>query len=625
MKCPKCGAELEDDAFFCDKCGSVVSADTDAIDLFSASEEKDDESGSLDFKAGDTSAHSGGGDFFSKLHKSGDAAKAEPAEVTSGGNFYNNVSRSGIINNGVNDRAADAENAEMAAAAAGFYSNTGKSDAINNGMNSRATDAESAEMAAVAAGFYSNTGKSEAISNGMNSRSADAESPEVVAAAAGFYSSANKGKTTDANNSVVFDAKIDDDELSQISIDKTVLDVKEVTDIAPDLYHGKLDVPDEELEQEDESKYAADLVTGEIKVSEEEQAQENEEESKYAADLVSGPLNVPDEELAQEDESKYAADLVTGKLDIPDEELAQEDESQYAAKLNTDEIKDDENDDENSEESELDKKIQDDTSKAVGEGTAEQKKNEGKKESGLGDLIVKMVRDTAEQKKNEGKESSAEKVNLIQVLVNFFREITSEDVEEEEIEADDVQGNFEYLSGSAENEMKGYLPLCFAPMASLLLLGFVEGLVQVIIELAGFGALIGAFVKTPKMRMKIAQAFAKTDVFNFTRYVSEIKKQMNSALVFSAIGLVIMICSLIDDGGQVQNLVLLLGILISSLGYCLAVNSGVRCIIVKDAFAKIREEKRPKKTYTDQVNIACFALCIVALLVFVFVKFAGVI
>ena len=596
MKCPKCGAELEDDAFFCDKCGSVVSADTDAIDLFSASEEKDDESGSLDFKAGDTSAHSGGGDFFSKLHKSGDAAKAEPAEVTSGGNFYNNVSRSGIINNGVNDRAADAENAEMAAAAAGFYSNTGKSDAINNGMNSRATDAESAEMAAVAAGFYSNTGKSEAISNGMNSRSADAESPEVVAAAAGFYSSANKGKTTDANNSVVFDAKIDDDELSQISIDKTVLDVKEVTDIAPDLYHGKLDVPDEELEQEDESKYAADLVTGEIKVSEEEQAQENEEESKYAADLVSGPLNVPDEELAQEDESKYAADLVTGKLDIPDEELAQEDESQYAAKLNTDEIKDDEN----SEESELDKKIQEDTSKAVGEGTAE-------------------------QKKNEGKESSAEKVNLIQVLVNFFREITSENVEEEEIEADDVQGNFEYLSGSAENEMKGYLPLCFAPMASLLLLGFVEGLVQVIIELAGFGALIGAFVKTPKMRMKIAQAFAKTDVFNFTRYVSEIKKQMNSALVFSAIGLVIMICSLIDDGGQVQNLVLLLGILISSLGYCLAVNSGVRCIIVKDAFAKIREEKRPKKTYTDQVNIACFALCIVALLVFVFVKFAGVI
>lgn len=596
MKCPKCGAELEDDAFFCDKCGSVVSADTDEIDLFSASEEKDDESGSLDFKAGDTSAHSGGGDFFSKLHKSGDAAKAEAAEVTSGGNFYNNVSRSGIINNGVNDRAADAENAEMAAAAAGFYSNTGKSDAINNGMNSRATDAESAEMAAVAAGFYSNTGKSEAISNGMNSRSADAESPEVVAAAAGFYSSANKGKTTDANNSVVFDAKIDDDELSQISIDKTVLDVKEVTDIAPDLYHGKLDVPDEELEQEDESKYAADLVTGEIKVSEEEQAQENEEESKYAADLVSGPLNVPDEELAQEDESKYAADLVTGKLDIPDEELAQEDESQYAAKLNTDEIKDDEN----SEESELDKKIQEDTSKAVGEGTAE-------------------------QKKNEGKESSAEKVNLIQVLVNFFREITSEDVEEEEIEADDVQGNFEYLSGSAENEMKGYLPLCFAPMASLLLLGFVEGLVQVIIELAGFGALIGAFVKTPKMRTKIAQAFAKTDVFNFTRYVSEIKKQMNSALVFSAIGLVIMMCSLIDDGGQVQNLVLLLGILISSLGYCLAVNSGVRCIIVKDAFAKIREEKRPKKTYTDQVNIACFALCIVALLVFVFVKFAGVI
>ena len=552
MKCPKCGAELEDDAFFCDKCGSVVSADTDEIDLFSASEEKDDESGSLDFKAGDTSAHSGGGDFFSKLHKSGGvAAKTEPAEETSGGNFYNNVSRSGIINNGVNDRAADAENAEMAAAAAGFYSNTGKSDAINNGMNSRATDAESAEMAAVAAGFYSNTGKSEAISNGMNSRSADAESPEVVAAAAGFYSSANKGKTTDANNSVVFDAKIDDDELSQISIDKTVLDVKEVTDIAPDLYHGKLDVPDEELEQEDES--------------------------------------------------------------------------QYAAKLNTDEIKDDENDDENSEESELDKKIQDDTSKAVGEGTAEQKKNEGKKESGLGDLIVKMVRDTAEQKKNEGKESSAEKVNLIQVLVNFFREITSEDVEEEEIEADDVQGNFEYLSGSAENDMKGYLPLCFAPMASLLLLGFVEGLVQVIIELAGFGALIGAFVKTPKMRMKIAQAFAKTDVFNFTRYVSEIKKQMNSALVFSAIGLVIMICSLIDDGGQVQNLVLLLGILISSLGYCLAVNSGVRCIIVKDAFAKIREEKRPKKTYTDQVNIACFALCIVALLVFVFVKFAGVI
>ena len=597
MKCPKCGAELEDDAFFCDKCGSVVSADTDEIDLFSASEEKDDESGSLDFKAGDTSAHSGGGDFFSKLHKSGGvAAKTEPAEETSGGNFYNNVSRSGIINNGVNDRAADAENAEMAAAAAGFYSNTGKSDAINNGMNSRATDAESAEMAAVAAGFYSNTGKSEAISNGMNSRSADAESPEIVAAAAGFYSSANKGKTTDANNSVVFDAKIDDDELSQISIDKTVLDVKEVTDIAPDLYHGKLDVPDEELEQEDESKYAADLVTGEIKVSEEEQAQENEEESKYAADLVSGPLNVPDEELAQEDESKYAADLVTGKLDIPDEELAQEDESQYAAKLNTDEIKDDEN----SEESELDKKIQEDTSKAVGEGTAE-------------------------QKKNEGKESSAEKVNLIQVLVNFFREITSEDVEEEEIEADDVQGNFEYLSGSAENEMKGYLPLCFAPMASLLLLGFVEGLVQVIIELAGFGALIGAFVKTPKMRMKIAQAFAKTDVFNFTRYVSEIKKQMNSALVFSAIGLVIMICSLIDDGGQVQNLVLLLGILISSLGYCLAVNSGVRCIIVKDAFAKIREEKRPKKTYTDQVNIACFALCIVALLVFVFVKFAGVI
>ena len=597
MKCPKCGAELEDDAFFCDKCGSVVSADTDAIDLFSASEEKDDESGSLDFKAGDTSAHSGGGDFFSKLHKSGGvAAKAEPAEVTSGGNFYNNVSRSGIINNGVNDRAADAENAEMAAAAAGFYSNTGKSDAINNGMNSRATDAESAEMAAVAAGFYSNTGKSEAISNGMNSRSADAESPEVVAAAAGFYSSANKGKTTDANNSVVFDAKIDDDELSQISIDKTVLDVKEVTDIAPDLYHGKLDVPDEELEQEDESKYAADLVTGEIKVSEEEQAQENEEESKYAADLVSGPLNVPDEELAQEDESKYAADLVTGKLDIPDEELAQEDESQYAAKLNTDEIKDDEN----SEESELDKKIQEDTSKAVGEGTAEQKKHEDKK-------------------------SPAEKVNLIQVLVNFFREITSENVEEEEIEADDVQGNFEYLSGSAENDMKGYLPLCFAPMASLLLLGFVEGLVQVIIELAGFGALIGAFVKTPKMRMKIAQAFAKTDVFNFTRYVSEIKKQMNSALVFSAIGLVIMICSLIDDGGQVQNLVLLLGILISSLGYCLAVNSGVRCIIVKDAFAKIREEKRPKKTYTDQVNIACFALCIVALLVFVFVKFAGVI
>ena len=547
MKCPKCGAELEDDAFFCDKCGSVVSADTDAIDLFSASEEKDDESGSLDFKAGDTSAHSGGGDFFSKLHKSGGvAAKTEPAEETSGGNFYNNVSRSGIINNGVNDRAADAENAEMAAAAAGFYSNTGKSDAINNGMNSRATDAESAEMAAVAAGFYSNTGKSEAISNGMNSRSADAESPEVVAAAAGFYSSANKGKTTDANNSVVFDAKINDDELSQISIDKTVLDVKEVTDIAPDLYHGKLDVPDEELEQEDESKYAADLVTG--------------------------------------------------KLDIPDEELAQEDESQYAAKLNTDEIKDDEN----SEESELDKKIQEDTSKAVGEGTAEQKKHEDNK-------------------------SSAEKVNLIQVLVNFFREITSEDVEEEEIEADDVQGNFEYLSGSAENEMKGYLPLCFAPMASLLLLGFVEGLVQVIIELAGFGALIGAFVKTPKMRMKIAQAFAKTDVFNFTRYVSEIKKQMNSALVFSAIGLVIMICSLIDDGGQVQNLVLLLGILISSLGYCLAVNSGVRCIIVKDAFAKIREEKRPKKTYTDQVNIACFALCIVALLVFVFVKFAGVI
>lgn len=596
MKCPKCGAELEDDAFFCDKCGSVVSADTDEIDLFSASEEKDDESGSLDFKAGDTSAHSGGGDFFSKLHKSGDAAKAEPAEVTSGGNFYNNVSRSGIINNGVNDRAADAENAEMAAAAAGFYSNTGKSDAINNGMNSRATDAESAEMAAVAAGFYSNTGKSEAISNGMNSRSADAESPEVVAAAAGFYSSANKGKTTDANNSVVFDAKIDDDELSQISIDKTVLDVKEVTDIAPDLYHGKLDVPDEELEQEDESKYAADLVTGEIKVSEEEQAQENEEESKYAADLVSGPLDVPDEELAQEDESKYAADLVTGKLDIPDEELEQEDESQYAAQLNTDEIKDDEN----SEESELDKKIQEDTSKAVGEGTAEQKKHEDKK-------------------------SPAEKVNLIQVLINFFREITSENVEEEEIEADDVQGNFEYLSGSAENDMKGYIPLCFAPMVSLFLLGFVEGLVQVIIELAGFGALIAAFVKTPKMRMKIAQAFAKTDVFTFTRYVSEIKKQMSSALLFSAIGLVIMICSLIDDGGQVQNLVLLLGILISSLGYCLAVNSGVRCIIVKDAFAKIREEKRPKKTYTDQVNIACFALCIVALLVFVFVKFAGVI
>lgn len=442
----------------------------------------------------------------------------------------------------------------------------------------------------------------------------------------GFYSSTNKGKSTDANNSVVFDAKTKEEDVAHIVIDKSEIPENKpesasdnesviaaatadsvssspVTSVKDDVSEGSIDLTDSGSGEFDLSAGGElDLSSeGEIDLSVSSSTDDSLDFSSSASTDDSLDLSVnasADDSLDLTEEVKPAKPAVSQPQ--PQPKPVSEPNAAPASGIAA-----------------MIQKAMDnagDTSSQVPESaSAEVVDLAGEKVTESEPEPVSEVSETAEASSSEPAETAVAAAAV--AAASASEDEQSSETEEDGDEAE-ISGTFEYNAGVAEKKIISFAAAAFAAIACLLLCVLVEDIVRFMLCVLGAAAFGYAFYITPQVHRTVKNALIKGEGYFFIDYINEIKKQMKAGIIPVVAGLFIALLTLLPMFEGFEKYMFWLALFIMTMGICIGVGCAARLLVVRNVFNILAQGQKSKQNYSEYITYGVSGLFVISIVVY---------
>lgn len=438
----------------------------------------------------------------------------------------------------------------------------------------------------------------------------------------GFYSSTNKGKSTDANNSVVFDAKIKDEDVAHIVIDKS-----EIPEKKP------------ESASDNESVIAAATAA----------SSSSSPVSSVKDDVSEGSIDLTDSGSGEFDLS------AGGELDLSSEgeidlsvSSSTDDSLDFSSSASTDDSLDFSSS--ASADDSLDLSVNasaddsldltEETKPAVSQPQPKPVSQSGATPaSGIAAMIQKAMDNAGDTSSQESEPASAEVVDLAGKNVSEPVSAASEaketapsepaatavapaeseqDQTSEYDDADEaeISGTFEYNAGVADKKIISFAAAAFGAIACLLLCVLVEDAARFLLCVLGAAAFGYAFYITSLVHRSVKNALIKGEGFFFIDYINEIQKQMKAGIIPVIAGLFIALLTLLPMFEGFEKYVFWLALFIMTMGICIGVGCAARLLVVRNVFNILAQGQKSKQNYSEYITYGVCGLFVVSIVVY---------
>ncbi|WP_294495392.1 zinc-ribbon domain-containing protein [uncultured Ruminobacter sp.] len=427
----------------------------------------------------------------------------------------------------------------------------------------------------------------------------------------GFYSSTNKGKSTDANNSVVFDAKTTEEDVAHIVIDKSEIPEKKpesasdnesviaaataasvssspVSSVKDDVSEGSIDLTDSGSGEFDLSAGGElDLSSeSEVDLSVSSSTDDSLDFSSSASTDDSLDLSVnasADDSLDLTEEVKPAKPAVSQPKPVSEPNVAPA--SGIAAMI---------------------QKAMDnagDTSSQVPESASAE----------VVDLAGENVSEPVSEAPEAVEAASSEPAETTVPAASEQEQSSESDEEADEME---ISGTFEYNAGVADKKIVAFAAAAFGAIACLLLSVLVEDIARFMLCVLGAAAFGYAFYITPQVHRSVKNALIKGEGYFFIDYINEIKKQMKAGIIPVAAGLFIALLTLFPMFEGFEKYMFWLALFIMTMGICIGVGCAARLLVVRNVFNILAQGQKSKQNYSEYITYGVSGLFVVSIVVY---------
>lgn len=438
----------------------------------------------------------------------------------------------------------------------------------------------------------------------------------------GFYSSTNKGKSTDANNSVVFDAKIKDEDVAHIVIDKS-------------------EIPEKKPESASDNESVIAAATAATSSS--------SPVSSVKDDVSEGSIDLTDSGSGEFDLS------AGGELDLSSEgeidlsvSSSTDDSLDFSSSASTDDSLDFSSS--ASTDDSLDLSVNasaddsldltEETKPAVSQPQPKPVSQSGAAPaSGIAAMIQKAMDNAGDTSSQESEPASAEVVDLAGENVSEPVSAASEaketapsepaatavapaeseqDQTSEYDDADEaeISGTFEYNAGVADKKIISFAAAAFGAIACLLLCVLVEDAARFLLCVLGAAAFGYAFYITSQVHRAVKNALIKGEGFFFIDYINEIQKQMKAGIIPVIAGLFIALLTLLPMFEGFEKYVFWLALFIMTMGICIGVGCAARLLVVRNVFNILAQGQKSKQNYSEYITYGVCGLFVVSIVVY---------
>lgn len=409
----------------------------------------------------------------------------------------------------------------------------------------------------------------------------------------GFYSSTNKGKSTDANNSVVFDAKTTEEDVAHIVIDKSEIPEKKPESVS-----------------DNESAVPADVS------SPSPAASVMDEVSEGSIDLTdSGDVEI---DLSAGGELDLSSE---GEIDLSSS-VSADDSLDLSVSASADDSLD----------------LTAEAKPAVSQPEPVSQPNAAPA-SGIAAMIQKAMDNAGDTSSQVPESASAEVVDLagenvsepVSEAPEAVEAASSEPAEttvpaaseqeqssesDEEADEMEISGTFEYNAGVADKKIVAFAAAAFGAIACLLLSVLVEDIARFMLCVLGAAAFGYAFYITPQVHRSVKNALIKGEGYFFIDYINEIKKQMKAGIIPVVAGLFIALLTLFPMFEGFEKYVFWLALFIMTMGVCIGVGCAARLLVVRNVFNILAQGQKSKQNYSEYITYGVCGLFVVSIVVY---------
>jgi len=373
----------------------------------------------------------------------------------------------------------------------------------------------------------------------------------------GFYSSTNKGKSTDANNSVVFDAKTIEDDVANIVIDKSEPVQTQQAPVVDDISAEAEEAP---AVQSSDSEITLDLS-----------GENSGTEDPVTVDLSADTSVTADDTLDFSAETSSAEELITPEVQVNSSSA---------------------------------------TAETGGIAAMIQKAMSNAGTDGASSEPVEAVQESPVP-------DDAQQTSVAEEMADISAQETENQPEEqpktEENESgagnnegdDDIAGTFTYLAGAAERQINAFLGCAVGALVLLVLAVVTTDFIKVLMALLGAGCFGYAFYVTPKVIEATVNALVKGEGYYFIEYVNEISKYMKTAVIPVGAGMALLLVAMIlrwCDHDYGAKYVTLLSMFAMAGGFAVSGVCAARFAVTNKIFDELASGNKPKKNYSDVIN-----------------------
>lgn len=409
----------------------------------------------------------------------------------------------------------------------------------------------------------------------------------------GFYSSTNKGKSTDANNSVVFDAKTTEDDVAHIVIDKSEIPEKKPESVSDNESAVPADVS---------SPSPAATVMDEVSEGSIDLTDSGDVEIDLSA---GGELDLSSEGEIDLSSSVSADDSLDLSVNASaDDSLDLTAEAKPAA-------------------SQPEPVSQPNAAPASGIAAMIQKAmdNAGDTSSQVPESASAEVVDLAGENVSEPVSEAPEAVEAAssepaETTVPAASEQEQSSESDEEADEMEISGTFEYNAGVADKKIVAFAASAFGAIASLLLSVLVEDIARFMLCVLGAASFGYAFYITPQVHRSVKNALIKGEGYFFIDYINEIKKQMKAGIIPVVAGLFIALLTLFPMFEGFEKYMFWLALFIMTMGICIGVGCAARLLVVRNVFNILAQGQKSKQNYSEYITYGVSGLFVVSIVVY---------
>ena len=409
----------------------------------------------------------------------------------------------------------------------------------------------------------------------------------------GFYSSTNKGKSTDANNSVVFDAKTTEEDVAHIVIDKSEIPEKKPESVSDNESAVPADVssPSPAASVMDEvSEGSIDLTdSGDVEI---------DLSAGGELDLSSeGEIDLSSSVSADDSLDLSVSASADDSLDLTAEAKPAASQPEPVSQPNVAPV---------SGIAAMIQKAMDnagDTSSQVPESASAE----------VVDLAGENVSEPVSEAPEAVEAASSEPAETTVPAASEQEQSSESDEEADEME---ISGTFEYNAGVADKKIVAFAVAAFGAIACLLLSVLVEDIARFMLCVLGAAAFGYAFYITPQVHRTVKNALVKGEGYFFIDYINEIKKQMKAGIIPVAAGLFIALLTLFPMFEGFEKYMFWLALFIMTMGICIGVGCAARLLVVRNVFNILAQGQKSKQNYSEYITYGVSALFVVSIVVY---------